>query len=149
MIFSKNIAAFRSVRRSHGIGLIVRCYSQCVYLELCLKTDAALRNHSGNGHSLPSMLRQVRCVSVPTTRQLTSLISRLESRMRSLQQHTRNPTVVQALDAHNHPQLRYRCHSNDAVAPFPGSTDSELLDLLAILDQVILLLRSPNTSLPL
>jgi hypothetical protein len=56
--------------------------------------------------------------------------------------------AVQSVDPGNHPHLRYLCHANDAIAPATGSSDAELADLLSILDQITLLLRSPNTALP-
>lgn len=149
MIFVKNIAAFRSVRRSHGVGLIAQCYCQCVYLELCLKTDAALRIHSGHGHAVPQMLRQVPCSSRNISRQLASLVSRLENRLRSLRKHERNPINIHNLDPAKHPEIRYLCHISDAPTPTNGSTDSDLTDLLSILDQITHLLQAPNTNLPL
>jgi len=147
MIFAKNIAAFRTIRRAHGVGLIAKCYCQCVYLELCLKTDSSLLRHNGTGHAIPSMLRHVSCMSATSGRQLTSLASRLENRLRSLKQHSKN-MAIQSVDPSNHPHLRYLCHANDAIAPATGSSDAELTDLLSILDQITLLLRSPNTALP-
>ena len=146
-----NISTFRSVRRAHGVGLLAKCYTACVYLELCLKSSQQLIHHAGpSGHNLPQMLRQLPSVQGPRSKLLAaiSLASQLENQLNKLYcaDKKQQPAKV---DGRNYPNMRYLRHESDWGGAPDTSSDGDLKKLLSLLDQIIVTLRPPNTNLPL